>query len=155
MARVHFVTRLPVSFEAAREVAEEVLTEMSDTGVALDAEMFGFSVGRECILAVEQMAAVNEPIEVVVIPLRIADAEHPAAFPCFVGECEMVATDDSDVELALEGDYHPPAGPAGAALDAVALHTVAERALRGFFDEIASRLGQSARARDALRGVPV
>ncbi len=155
MGRTHFVTRLPVSFEAVRAVAEQSLQSMADEGIELDAEVLGFSLGRACTMTVGPMVSVDRPIEVAVVPVRLCDMDHPHAFPSFVGEFEMVATEDCDVELALEGDYHPPAGPAGVALDLVALHTLAERTLRGFFDDASDRITESARSRDAMRGVPI
>lgn len=155
MGRTHFTTRLPVSFDAVRAVAERALQSMADEGLELDAEVLGFSLGRECTMTIEPMVSVDRPLEVAVVPVRLCDTDHPHAFPSFVGEFEMVATEECDVELALEGDYHPPAGPAGAALDLVALHTLAERTLRGFFEDAAGRISDAARSRDAMRGVPI
>lgn len=155
MARVHLMTSLESSFDAARESAVSVLSDLARRGVELDAEILGFSVGRQAALSVEKMVSVDSPVEVAVIPIRITDVEHPHAFPSFVGEFELVATAESEVEMALEGDYHPPAGAAGAALDMVALHTVAESAVRSFFEDVAGRIELAGRSYEALQGVPI
>lgn len=155
MARIHLTRRLPTSFEAARVAVSSVLTDLAERGAELDTEILGFLVGRDVTLTVDDVVSVDRPLEVSVIVVRISDAEHPHAFPSFVGEFELVATGECDVELALEGDYHPPAGAAGAAIDMMGLHTVAEKAMRGFFDEIVRRVEKAAQSSDALRGVPI
>ncbi len=155
MSRVHYVEQVPVSFSSVCKVAGPVFALMVEQGVEFDTEILGFDVARPVQLEVEPMSRVDRPIHAAVVPVTVADLEHPHAFPRFEGEFEIVSTGLHETEIALEGTYHAPAGPAGAALDAVALHRVADDSLRHFFDEVVRRLTREAKARDDLGGVPI
>ncbi len=155
MSRVHFVGQAQVSYRSICDVAESVFAKLVEGGVEFDAEILGFDVARPVKLEVEPVACVERPIQAAIIPVTVCDAEHPHAFPRFEGEFEIVTLGRREVEIALEGAYHAPAGPAGAAVDAVALHRIADDSLRHFFDEVVGRLTKEARARDSMGGVPI
>jgi hypothetical protein len=63
--------------------------------------------------------------------------EGGGPYPLFAGELTIGGEDDYDsFRLTLSGAYEPPLGLAGAAFDAVAGHTIAERAASRLLAEI-------------------
>lgn len=100
----------------------------------------GFEVGRPVEIEVGEFRPVG--IMHVVVPLRWHARDSRALFPSMDASLavRMVPTDAGRSRVALTGSYAVPLGPVGAALDHVALHRVAEAAVRRFVGEIATGL---------------
>ena len=73
-------------------------------------------------------------------------ARHPRLFPFMSGTLSVYALTATETQLDFSGRYDPPLGPLGEALDAVALHRVAEASVRRFVEDVAQYL------RDLLGG---
>ncbi len=90
--------------------------------------------------------AVVGPDEVVV-PLDWHSLEAEAAFPEFEGQLRLRRSRDGTHRLELEGDYEAPGGIVGHAVDAAALHSIAEATVQDFVERIAGVLAHNALAR--------
>ena len=69
--------------------------------------------------------------------VTIGAASNEAVFPRFDGTFSVTPEGEADTRLWLRGEYVPPLGFFGTALDATALNGVAERSLTNFLDWIA------------------
>jgi len=74
-------------------------------------------------------------------PIADEDAALPVErfLPSLDGELGLNFADDR-ATLVVDARYRPPGGPAGAALDSVVLHRVAQRTLERLLADIAARL---------------
>jgi hypothetical protein len=74
------------------------------------------------------------------VPLKWQAFVHPSLFPVMNGELHISDVAGVHIELRLVGEYRAPLGVVGAVADAVAGRRVAEKSLRGFLAEVATRL---------------
>jgi hypothetical protein len=74
------------------------------------------------------------------MPVHWRAAEHPKLFPVMDGALDISDAAGNHIELRLVGEYRAPLGAVGALADALAGRRVAEKSLRGFLSEVASRL---------------
>lgn len=65
---------------------------------------------------------------------------RPGWFPTMSATLTCYALSSTETELDFDGNYEPPLGVFGAAVDAVALHRFAERAVANFLREVATYL---------------
>jgi hypothetical protein len=69
-------------------------------------------------------------------------ASASGAFPEMLAELAVYALSSSETQLDLTCRYTPPLGVVGQALDAVAMHRLAESSVQNFLREVASHLRQ-------------
>lgn len=72
------------------------------------------------------------------IPLTWHATGATALFPVFSGDIEIAAIGGAETQLSIWGQYDPPLGAIGEALDRFGLHRVAEASVRAFLLELAS-----------------
>ncbi|MBL9016240.1 MAG: hypothetical protein JNL83_18780 [Myxococcales bacterium] len=95
------------------------------------------------------------------ITLTWKSPRRPGWFPTMSATLTCYALSSTETELDFDGTYDPPLGVFGAAIDAVALHEFAERAVANFVKEVASYLREeigrrkSARQHDGIVAHPV
>jgi len=70
--------------------------------------------------------------------VEIRASSNEALFPRFEGTLSLTPEGEAGTRLWLRGEYVPPMGFLGSAVDATALHGVGERSLTNFLDWIAS-----------------
>jgi hypothetical protein len=70
-------------------------------------------------------------------------AKSPGLFPVMKAVLSVYALTATETQLDLEGDYQPPLGPLGRALDAAVGHRVAEASVHRFIEQIATHLRES------------
>jgi hypothetical protein len=72
--------------------------------------------------------------------LRWQAAEHAGLFPSMKAVLSVYALTPTETQLDLSGDYAPPLGVLGEALDAIALHHIAKESVAGFIQSVAKFL---------------
>lgn len=72
------------------------------------------------------------------IPLTWHATGATALFPVFSGDIEIAAIGPAESQLSIWGQYDPPLGTIGEALDRFGLHHVAEASVRTFLLELAA-----------------
>lgn len=77
---------------------------------------------------------------VVMVPIRWEDAQHPALFPVLDGDLEVAPLDDDGCRIVLYAAYRPPLRAVGRAIDEAVLHRVAESTVRAFLRRAAAAL---------------
>jgi hypothetical protein len=67
-------------------------------------------------------------------------ARAPALFPSMSAELSAWPLSSAETQLEIEGDYRPPLGAVGKAIDAVALHRIAEASVHRFLEDVVEQL---------------
>ena len=110
--------------------------------VSLRAKAGPFTVGQDVeleILAIEDgRAADGTPGERFVLGWKAL--RHPGLFPQMRATLRIYPLTPTETQLDLEGTYDPPLGWLGDAVDALALHKVAEDSVAGFVRDVAAYL---------------
>ncbi len=65
---------------------------------------------------------------------------HPGLFPTMTATLSIYPLSPTETQLELDGQYEPPLGLLGAAVDSVIGHRLARIAIHGFVQEVASCL---------------
>jgi hypothetical protein len=78
--------------------------------------------------------------DVVMVPIRWEDAQHPALFPVLDGDLEVAPLDVDRCRVVLYAAYRPPLRAVGRLIDDALLHRVAESTVRAFLHRAAQAL---------------
>lgn len=78
--------------------------------------------------------------EVVRVPIRWEDAQHPALFPVLDGDLEVAPLTEESCRVVLYAAYRPPLRAVGRVIDEALLHRVAESTVRAFLRRAAEAL---------------
>ena len=100
-------------------------------------------VGERIRLSKEAWVQLGEPEALkrgVLIPIRIQVTGAPMLFPTLEGEIEIAAIGGDLTQLMLRGNYTPPIGAIGDAIDKVLLHRVVESSIKHFVEAMARSL---------------
>lgn len=116
----------------ARSVAAGLRVDLG--GVALEAEI-AISVKN---IEEKPAAAMSEPM--MRLQLEWQAARMPGLFPIMQGELAAYPLTSTETQLDFSGVYEPPLGPVGKALNAVALHRLAESSVHRFVADVADYL---------------
>jgi hypothetical protein len=78
--------------------------------------------------------------DLLLVPLRWEDAQHPALFPVLDGDLEIAPLDPDRCRMVLYASYRPPLRGLGKVIDDALLHRVAESTVRAFLLRAADAL---------------
>jgi hypothetical protein len=87
------------------------------------------------------------------IPLTWRATGAPALFPVFSGDVEVAPIGDGQTVVSIWGQYDPPLGALGDALDRFGLHRIAEASVRAFLQELAQSFAVGAAVTAEVRAV--
>lgn len=112
-------------------------------GASLHASAAGIEVGVDVHLHVQALkeeapVAGLSPVAHFVLGWEAAHA--PGFFPVMRAEVSLWPVTSSETAIEIEGEYRPPLGLAGRAIDAAAGHRVAEVTVQRFVDDLAAQL---------------
>ena len=82
------------------------------------------------------------------IPVSWTSSAHPGLFPSMKANLAVYALTGTETQLDFRGEYTPPLGVVGSAIDAAVGHRIAEASVHRFIGEVAQFL----RANIALTG---
>lgn len=74
------------------------------------------------------------------IPINWKGADRPGLFPVMRGELRVYPLTGTETQLDFSGDYDPPMGAVGLAIDAAIGHRIAEACVHRFVTELAQHL---------------
>ena len=108
----------------------------------LHAKAGPLEVGAEVDIDVLGIKADRAPNGRVATQLSIAwkAKRRPALFPTMRATISVYALTPTETQLELDGVYDPPLGVLGSAIDAVAMHRIAEESVTGFIQDVATFL---------------
>lgn len=159
--RVELRTRLAVPAEAAREALARVLAGLGNagdgSGLTLSVPLRDLHVGATGEVAVPVTITHAERRERDETAIRIHAVGNEGIFPTFDGML-AISRLGTHCELWLIGDYRPPLGALGAALDGTALRHAALRSLEAFLTRLGAEIAADAQRSEreherAMRGM--
>lgn len=117
-----------VAAQRARSVASE-----------LHVNIAGIEIGTDISISVGDIE--NEPKRIMSpaktrIELKWEAAKMPHLFPLMNAELSVYPLNSTETQLELEGNYTPPLGLLGKAIDAVAGHRIAEASVDQFIKDV-------------------
>lgn len=143
--------------DALREGADEILVAATKAAASrahsvasgLHVNIGGIEVGAEISISVDSVEDdPKAPLGGHSTHLHLSwqAAKRPGLFPLMNGDLSVYALSPTETQLDFEGDYEPPLGVVGAALDAAVGHRIAEASVHRFVSDVAAHL------REALKG---
>jgi len=134
------------ALDAPRRVGVDWLRE-GDTH--LDVDLAGLHLVKDVCFRVTDFADVPGPLPMGRVQLSWEPVEHEDIYPTVTADLEIEPIDDRRTMVSLLASYQPPLGRIGAVVDRVAMHRVAESALRRFFEGLLTEIKMNARATSA------
>lgn len=130
-------------FQRATKLAEERSGELV---AALSVELAGIRLSKDIKIVVspsrEEKRGGTDFSRITHVPLEWQAAESPGLFPAMKGELSVFPLSFSETQVELRGQYEPPMGILGSALDAVVGHRIAEASVHRFIHSVVERLRQ-------------
>ena len=107
----------------------------------LHVNIAGLEIGKEINITVYGLEQVENNREVKSsLLLEWQAADSPRLFPVMKGELAFYPITATETQLDFQGNYDPPLGILGKAIDAVVGHRIAEASVHHFVSEVAAWL---------------
>lgn len=110
---------------------------------ALEVNIAGLRVSKEVVVrvgAIREEGSVHS--RVTHVELEWQAREQPGLFPAMKADLRIYPLSPTETQIDLEGDYEPPLGLLGSAVDAVVGHRLAEASVHRFVRAVVERLRQ-------------
>jgi hypothetical protein len=131
------------SKQVFRSATTAAASRAHDLAAKLEVRIAGVDVGREIDITVgiahEVQAIALRPTRTV-IPIEWQAAESPGLFPLMKGQLEIYPLTATETQLDFSGEYDPPLGVVGDAVDAVIGHRLAEASVQRFVADVGAYL---------------
>lgn len=126
-------------FERATRSAAD---RADDVGVELRVRVGAVEVAAELELEISEVAGERSPANqpATRIDLRWRSKRRPKLFPEMTGSLLVYALSEHETQLDFSGSYDPPLGLLGDAIDAIALHRLAEESVQRFVASVGAYL---------------
>lgn len=129
-----------------RNATKAAASRAHDVASALHVNVAGIEIGAGIDIEIGEIEETpgGRPSAVKTrIPLEWEAAEHPRLFPEMKGVLALYPLTDAETQLDFDGDYTPPLGALGSAIDAVVGHRIAEASIHRFVTDVADYLRRS------------
>lgn len=129
------------SSEIFHNATQSAETRAGDVAAGLHVKMGGMEIGKEVLVTVKSFVDVESDYEKkMTVRLEWKAAETPGLFPVMQAQLHVYPITSSETQLDFQGEYEPPLGLLGKAIDAVIGHRIAEASVHHFVSEIADYL---------------
>ena len=129
--------------EVFRNATKVAATRAQSVASELHVNIAGLEVGTDISISVnsveEQEKKINKPATTK-IALEWEASKNPRLFPLMKAELSIYALTATETQLDLSGNYDPPFGVLGSAVDAVVGHRIAEASVHQFIKDVAAYL---------------
>jgi hypothetical protein len=122
---------------------------MHEGDTHLDLDVAGLHLVKDVCFRVTEFADVPGPLTMGRIRLSWEPVDHQDIYPTVTADLEIEPIDDRRTMVSLLASYQPPLGRIGAVVDRVAMHRLAESALRRFFEGLLVEIKTNAKASSA------
>ncbi len=130
-------------FHIATRSAE---TRAEDVAADLHIKIAGIDVNKEILVNVKSYTEFeNRQKKQMTVSLEWKAAQAPQLFPTMVAQLHVSPIDGDQTQLDFQGEYKPPWGVLGKAIDVLVGHRIAEASVHHFVHEIAEYLRQNIR----------
>ena len=128
-------------FHNATKSAE---TRAGKVAAGLHVKVAGIEIGKEIIVDVKSYVDVESQFErKTTVRLEWKAADAPQLFPTMKAQLHVYPITGSETQLDFQGEYDPPLGLLGKAIDVVIGHRIADATVHHFVSEVADYLRQS------------
>ncbi len=125
-------------FHDATQAAE---TRAGKVAAGLHVKVAGVRIGKEVLVNVKSFVDIESDFEKkMTVRLEWQAAEASGLFPVMQAQLHVYPITASETQLDFQGEYEPPLGLVGKAIDAVIGHRIAEASVHHFVSEIAEYL---------------
>ena len=123
-------------FQEATTAAE---SRAGNVAAGLHVNIAGLEIGKAININVYGLEQVenNRAVRSALL-LEWEAAEQPGLFPVMKGELAFYPISAMETQLDFQGDYEPPLGILGKAIDAMVGHRIAEASVHHFISEVAA-----------------
>jgi len=132
--------------EIFRSATRAAASRAYDVASALHVEVAGIEIGAEIditIGSIEEGGGIRPSSATTRVSLEWEAAKHPRLFPEMKGELAVYALTDRETQLDFDGQYTPPLGAVGSAIDKVVGHRIAEASIHRFISDVTDYLRRS------------
>jgi hypothetical protein len=129
---------LAIFERATRSTADRA----GDVGAELRVRVGAVEIAADITIEINDIAGARSPANQPAIRLDLTwkSKRRPGLFPEMIGSLWVYALSSRETQLELNGSYDPPLGLLGDAIDAIALHRLAEESVRRFITDVATYL---------------
>ncbi len=125
------------------EATQSATARVRDVAAELHVQIGGVEVGAEISLVVDKIE--EQPSKITAPPttrlqLQWQAVKSPGLFPFMQAELAIYPLTGKETQLDFSGQYEPPLGALGSAIDAVLAHRLAEASVHHFLKDIAAYL---------------
>ncbi len=125
-------------FHRATRSAE---TRAENVAAGLHVKIAGIEIGKEILIDIKSTTDFESASKKeMTIQLAWKAASTPQLFPIMVAQLHVYPISSTETQLDFEGEYEPPMGVLGKALDAVMGRRIAEASVHHFVNEVADYL---------------
>lgn len=113
-----------------------------DLGAELRVRLGAIEIAADVEIAITAVSADRSPANQAAtrIDLGWKSRRSPGLFPAMTGSLWVYALSPRETQIEFLGSYDPPLGVFGDAIDAIALHRLAEASVQRFVNDVASYL---------------
>ncbi len=122
------------------------VTHLAEADRQMDFDLAGVHLVKEVCFRVADYSSFQGTIPLGRICLSWEPLDHDDIYPTVTADLEIEPIDERRTMVSLLASYEPPLGRIGAVVDRVAMHRVAEAALRRFFEGLIAEIRTNARA---------
>ena len=140
-------------FHAATMSAE---ARGGEVAAGLHVKIAGFDVSKDVEILVKYCSEIeSKSINKMTIEFVWKAAEASGLFPVMTAQLDIYPITKTETQLDFHGQYEPPLGVMGKAIDAVLGHRIAEASVHQFLNEVAAYLRKSLTVLQDDPSVPV
>lgn len=129
--------------EIFRNATRAASSRAYDVASALHVDVGGLEIGAEIDITVgtiQESGGMRPSAATTRVNLEWAAARHPRLFPEMKGELAVYALSDRETQVDFDGEYTPPLGAVGSAIDKVVGHRIAEASIHRFVTDVTDYL---------------
>lgn len=129
------------SNEIFHEATKSAETRAESVAAGLHVKIAGVEFGKEILIEVKSYVDVeSNRKKQMTVNLEWKAASESQLFPTMVAQLHVYPITGKETQLDLQGEYAPPFGILGKAIDAVIGHRIAEASVHHFVSEVADYL---------------
>ncbi len=141
----------PAVRDALRDAAVEIFSRSTKAAASrahtmaseLRVNIAGLDVATDVVISVgeiEEVEASTKSPAKTLMPVEWEAAKRPRLFPLMRGVLSIYSLTATETQLDFNGEYEPPLGVVGGAMNAVIGHRIADAAVHRFVRDVASYL---------------
>ena len=123
------------------EATKSAETRAEHVAAGLHVKIAGVEIGKEILVRINSYTDIeNRDKQELIVNLEWSASESPHLFPTMNAQLSVYPITGTETQLDFRGEYEPPLGVIGKAVDALVGHRIAEASVHHFMSEVAEYL---------------